>query len=122
MMLPASTSSPPKRFTPSIFGLESRPLRDEPPDFLWAIVASFDLYSLVFLARGFAAGLSPVAAFAAVFLAGALALGAAAFALGSALALGSGFFSPFFATAPPLARISVILITVSCWRWPFFRR
>src|SRR5690349_8848602 len=31
MIEPALMSSPPKAFTPSIFGLESRPLRVEPP-------------------------------------------------------------------------------------------
>lgn len=36
-MLPALTNSPPKVFTPSIFGLESRPFLVEPTPFLCAI-------------------------------------------------------------------------------------
>src|ERR1051325_995599 len=40
MMLPPSTFSPPNFFTPSILGFESRPLREEPPAFLWAMVGS----------------------------------------------------------------------------------
>src|SRR5215471_21871605 len=39
-MLPASTGSPPNFFTPSRWPGESRPLREEPPDFLWAIGSS----------------------------------------------------------------------------------
>src|SRR5690242_1108923 len=42
MMLPARTSSPPKRLTPRRLEFESRPLRVEPPAFLWAKLASFD--------------------------------------------------------------------------------
>src|SRR6267143_429166 len=40
MMLPALTDSPPYALTPSIFGWESRPLRDEPPAFLCAMPKS----------------------------------------------------------------------------------
>src|SRR5256886_5574146 len=36
-MLPAVTNSPAKRFTPKYLGPESRPLREEPTPFLWAI-------------------------------------------------------------------------------------
>jgi hypothetical protein len=38
MMLPAGITWPPKRFTPSRFALESRPLRELPPAFLCAIL------------------------------------------------------------------------------------
>src|SRR5882724_1106536 len=37
MMLPALIDSPPYAFTPSIFGCESRPLREEPPAFFCAM-------------------------------------------------------------------------------------
>src|SRR5262245_25984647 len=37
MMLPASTCSPPKRFTPSRFDSESRPFFELPPAFLCAM-------------------------------------------------------------------------------------
>jgi len=37
MIEPALISSPPKRFTPSILGLESRPFRVEPPPFFCAM-------------------------------------------------------------------------------------
>src|SRR4051812_50140040 len=37
MMLPASTRSPPNSLTPRRLPAESRPLREEPPAFLWAI-------------------------------------------------------------------------------------
>src|SRR5690606_12487632 len=40
MMLPASTAWPPKIFTPRYFGLESRPLREEPTPFLCAMTDS----------------------------------------------------------------------------------
>src|SRR5215472_5655194 len=40
MMLPASTCSPPKIFSPRRCPAESRPLRDDPPAFLCAITAS----------------------------------------------------------------------------------
>src|SRR5688572_16187954 len=45
MMLPASTCSPPKRFTPRRFEWESRPLRVLPPAFLCAMTDTcyFDL-------------------------------------------------------------------------------
>src|SRR5690606_16737366 len=39
-MLPARTRSPPNFFTPRRLDSESRPLRDEPPAFLCAIVVS----------------------------------------------------------------------------------
>src|SRR5262245_63859076 len=38
MIAPAETVSPPNAFTPSRFEVESRPLRDEPPPFLCAMV------------------------------------------------------------------------------------
>src|ERR1041385_4202964 len=38
MMLPAEMDSPPNFFTPSLWPGESRPLREEPPAFLCAIV------------------------------------------------------------------------------------
>src|SRR6185312_13460704 len=38
MTLPPAIFSPPNSFTPSILGLESRPLREEPPAFLCAMV------------------------------------------------------------------------------------
>src|SRR6266516_4582826 len=37
MIVPAVTPWPSKTLTPSIFGFESRPFRDEPSPFLWAI-------------------------------------------------------------------------------------
>src|SRR5690606_22061861 len=40
MMLPASTAWPPNTFTPRYFGLESRPLREEPTPFLCAMTGS----------------------------------------------------------------------------------
>src|SRR5690606_21534731 len=40
MILPASTAWPPYSFTPRYFGLESRPLREEPTPFLCAMTAS----------------------------------------------------------------------------------
>src|SRR5690606_27947733 len=40
MMLPASMAWPPYIFTPRYFGLESRPLREEPTPFLCAMAAS----------------------------------------------------------------------------------
>src|ERR1700730_1069959 len=42
-MLPAVTNWPPKRFTPSIWGLESRPLRELPTPFLCAMPLDLDL-------------------------------------------------------------------------------
>src|SRR5713226_1933891 len=42
-MLPAVTNCPPKRFTPSIWGLESRPFLELPTPFLWAMVLDLDL-------------------------------------------------------------------------------
>src|SRR5665213_2647783 len=39
-MLPATTFSPPKRFTPRRRPAESRPLREEPPAFLCAMAVS----------------------------------------------------------------------------------
>src|SRR5499426_4738814 len=42
-MLPAVTNCPPKRFTPSIWGLESRPLRELPTPFLCAMTLHLDL-------------------------------------------------------------------------------
>src|SRR5262245_29334500 len=41
-MLPAVTNWPPKRFTPSICGLESRPLRELPTPFLCAMALDLD--------------------------------------------------------------------------------
>jgi len=38
MMAPALMCSPPKALTPNILGLESRPLRVEPPPFFCAMV------------------------------------------------------------------------------------
>src|SRR5712692_82034 len=38
-MLPARTDSPPNDFTPRRRPAESRPLRDEPPAFLWAMIS-----------------------------------------------------------------------------------
>src|SRR3954453_9122870 len=46
-ILPASTYSPPNFFTPSRWPALSRPLRDEPPAFLWAMLA----YSFFFAGR-----------------------------------------------------------------------
>src|SRR5438552_5361580 len=40
-IIPAFTSWPEKIFTPSIFGFESRPFREEPSPFLCAIGTSF---------------------------------------------------------------------------------
>src|ERR1700676_4949126 len=40
-MLPASTLSPPNRLTPSRRPAESRPFRDDPPAFLWAMGSLF---------------------------------------------------------------------------------
>src|SRR4029453_6825429 len=42
-MLPAVTNWPPKRFTPSIWGLESRPFRELPTPFLCAMALDLDL-------------------------------------------------------------------------------
>ncbi len=42
-MLPAVTNCPPKRFTPSIWGLESRPFRELPTPFLCAMRLDLDL-------------------------------------------------------------------------------
>src|SRR5690242_14820090 len=42
-MLPAVTNWPPKRFTPSIWGLESRPFRELPTPFLCAMSLDLDL-------------------------------------------------------------------------------
>src|SRR4051812_13853535 len=99
MMLPGTTASPPNFLTPRRRPSESRPLREEPPDFLCAMRASY--YSSVFLALGAAAffgaalaGVSAAAstAGAASTAAGAsawTALGAAAFLAGAALAVGA---------------------------------
>src|SRR2546430_162844 len=38
MMLPAAIGWPPNIFTPSLWPGESRPLREEPPAFLWAML------------------------------------------------------------------------------------
>src|SRR5712691_8388485 len=38
-MLPARTDCPPNDFTPRRRPAESRPLRDEPPAFLWAMIS-----------------------------------------------------------------------------------
>src|SRR5580693_3008136 len=101
-MLPASTCSPPNFFTPRRWPAESRPLREEPPDFLWAIGRS-PYFGLAGLAAGFAAALGLAAAFAGAFgFASALALGSAlglasafgaALAAGLAAALATGFAS-----------------------------
>src|SRR5262245_7662354 len=99
MILPASTRSPPNSLTPRRLPAESRPLREDPPAFLWAMS---DSVSTLVLAQhcdeiitdfghtcdsdhfflGFAAGL------AAGFLAGALAFG---FLAGAAFAFAAGF-------------------------------
>src|SRR6266545_7769935 len=42
-MLPAVTNWPPKRLTPSIWGLESRPFLELPTPFLWAMRLHLDL-------------------------------------------------------------------------------
>src|SRR6266508_2331045 len=42
-MLPAVTNWPPKRLTPSICGLESRPFLELPTPFLWAMRLYLDL-------------------------------------------------------------------------------
>src|ERR1700694_4357206 len=64
MMLPPRTCSPPKRFTPSRWEFESRPLRELPPPFLCAID-----YSCFALGAGFfVAGLA-VFAFAGLLAA-----------------------------------------------------
>src|SRR5213082_657796 len=42
-IVPAFTSCPPKRFTPSLCPWESRPFVDEPPPFLCAITQSSSL-------------------------------------------------------------------------------
>src|SRR3954469_15702272 len=42
MIVPPVTNWPAKRLTPSIFGCESRPLREEPCPFLCAMVLSLD--------------------------------------------------------------------------------
>src|SRR6516164_8358783 len=46
MIVPAFTSCPPKRFTPSLCPCESRPFVDEPPPFLCAMTNSSQLNSL----------------------------------------------------------------------------
>src|SRR5690606_12200785 len=84
MMLPGMTCSPPYFFTPRRRPAESRPLRDEPPAFLCAMVQTPSLisaYSSAFALRARGFFVSPVAA---------------ASAAGSALA-----FAAFFFAAPP---------------------
>src|SRR5215203_1832675 len=106
-MLPASTDSPPNFFTPKRRPALSRPLREEPPAFLCAIVSNYFLLVLVLdaplagaasfvdlalgsadlaagfsalagaFAAGLAAGLSALAAGAVASFAGAAATGAA---------------------------------------------
>src|SRR4029077_4117355 len=65
MIIPAFTSWPANIFTPSIFGFESRPLRDEPSPFLCAMS-----YSAFLVGFGFG-----FAALAALVLAAAFGLG-----------------------------------------------
>src|SRR6202789_2089267 len=50
--LPPATVSPPNSFTPSILGLESRPLREEPPAFLCAMTYSLARRDAEHLHRG----------------------------------------------------------------------
>src|SRR5262245_49248703 len=91
MMLPASTFWPPDFFTPSRRPAESRPLRDEPPAFLCAIVCF--LFFLRFGA-GFLFALD--AGFRAAGFVSFFAGFASALVLASGLTLASGFFSAFF--------------------------
>src|SRR3990172_11799302 len=53
MILPAITCSPPKRLTPNIFGLESRPFLVLPPAFLCAIAIYLVLKLFGFFCRCF---------------------------------------------------------------------
>src|SRR5262245_18701957 len=103
MMLPASTFWPPDFFTPSRRPAESRPLRDEPPAFLCAMVGFLYFF-------GFEAGfLSALAAgFRAAGLVSFLAGFASAFAFVSGLALASGFFSAFFGSGLAAALDGVV--------------
>src|ERR1700754_1518483 len=57
MMLPATTSCPPNFFTPRRRPAESRPLREEPPAFLCAIVYAPRFSGSGFSRRGLALGL-----------------------------------------------------------------
>src|SRR5690349_16202299 len=52
MMLPATTVSPPNFFTPKRRPALSRPLRDEPPAFLCAIVRLYSRISGFFISGG----------------------------------------------------------------------
>src|ERR687895_1211538 len=66
MIAPAETASPPNVFTPSRFDVESRPLRDEPPPFLCAMVRrGYQLLSgrrgIRFVVRRLLLGRSPLA-------------------------------------------------------------
>src|SRR2546430_392932 len=63
-MPPAVTNSPAKRFTPRYLGPESRPLREEPTPFLWAMpghsVLELDVRDLHFGERLPVPGVAPV--------------------------------------------------------------
>src|SRR6185503_14708918 len=100
MMLPATTFSPPKAFTPSRRPAVSRPLRDEPPAFLWAM-GDYSLSVLGF--RGLAGAFLGFVSAAAASATGA----AATAASGLASALASGFALALADGLAPPVRISV---------------
>src|SRR5436190_23249827 len=94
MMLPAMTFSPPKAFTPSLRPAVSRPLRDEPPAFLWAMGDySFSVLGLRGLAAAFL-GFASAAASATGAAATAASGLASTLASGFALALAAGLAPP----------------------------
>src|SRR5215510_1329941 len=131
-ILPASTISPPADFRPSRRPAESRPLREDPPAFLCAMMVSrtllpctpiplqnhltFHFFFPLFvaaLAGFFAAVLAGFLAFAFAGLASAAgAASASAFGFGSRLGRGVAVLEGF---APPV-RISVMRITENSWR------
>src|SRR5215470_1038765 len=117
-MLPASTISPPNDFTPRRRPAESRPLRDDPPAFLWAMVllrssvfyrdsAANAHHFLLSLSSGadFAAAGFFAAVFAGFFAAVFAALG---FAVASACAAGAASASTADAAAGPAAAASSV--------------
>src|SRR3546814_5092178 len=130
-MLPPTTPWPPNFFTPRRRPAESRPLRDEPPAFLCAMVpdpyflsalgaaclAGAFLVAAALAGAALAAGFSAAAShLGAAFLAGALVTGGAASPAASAL--GAAFLAGAL-TPSPTARMRSRAI---CWRWPFLRR
>src|SRR6266566_2061641 len=151
-MLPASTSSPPKIFSPRRCPAESRPLREDPPAFLCAIYRPPKLtclyldrirdksitcrchFFLLFVLAGFfsfAGGLAfDFSFFAAVLRAvGApssadVAAAAAPADCSEAVAAGARFGRGCACLLGflPSVKISVMRNSVNSWRWPILRR